>query len=314
MVSARESNGTVVGNTLARIRSLYYVVKSTSNWIDALLVRYGSKEKCHIRFRNGYELDLTKQSWQQFILHTHLFSLLPSTKLSSESIAFDYQGRQLQFEFGKYGFDTIFEIFAFDPYREFLKAVSPKGKRIIDIGAAFGDTAIYFLMEGASHVVGIEAFPGYFRLAEKNIRLNGLTASCDIMLSAVGGEAGSIVLDPMSNDMFGANLLTPETGQAVPMITLADIVRRFEVIDGFLKLDTEGYEYEILLKTAKVTLRHFSDMMIEYHYGFERLEQYLRDCGYSTSHTGPTHVYVPHLVGEEARNMYTGHILAKRID
>ncbi|OQW32062.1 MAG: hypothetical protein A4E20_02765 [Nitrospira sp. SG-bin2] len=314
MNSATESNGTFLGNAAARIRSLYYVIRSTRNWIDALSVRYGSKEKCLIRFRNGYELPLTKQSWQKYILHTHLFSLLPSTKLSGESMTFDYHGRQLEFSFGKYGFDTIFEIFAFDPYREFLGSVSPKGKRVIDIGAAFGDTAVYFLLEGATYVVGIEAFPGYHRLAERNIRQNGLTASCEILLSAVGGEAGSITLDPASEDMFGANLLAPQAGQTVPMITLSDIVKRFDIADGFLKLDTEGFEYEILLKTPKAVLRKFSDMMIEYHYGYEKLDQYLRECGYSTSHTGPTHAYVPHLVGEEARNMYTGHILAKRID
>ena len=314
MVSATESKGSLVGNTLARIRSLYYVVKSTQNWLDALLVRYGNKDKCHVRFRNGYELALTKQSWQKYILHTHLFSLLPSAKLSGNSIAFDYHGRQLKFNLGSFGFDTVFEVFAFDPYRDFLKIVSPKDKQVVDIGAAFGDTAIYFLLEGAKHVVAVEAFPGYFQLAKQNLSINGFEGSSEIILSAAGGEPGSIVIDPASEDMFGANLKKPETGQTVPVITLADIVKRYNVVDGFLKLDTEGFEYEILLKTPKDVLRKFSDMLIEYHYGFEKLEEYLRDCGYSMHITGPTHVCMPHLAGEGAKDMYTGHIVAKRLD
>lgn len=304
----------VGANILPRIRSLFYLIKSTKNWFSALMVRYGNKEKCHVYFRNGYEFDLSMMEWQKYILHTHLFSLLPSTKLSSDSIVFDYHGRKLKFNFGKYGFDTVFEVFAFDPYREFLKTVNPKGKQVVDIGAAFGDTAIYFLLEGAKHVVAIEAFPSYFQLAEQNLRNNGFVDSCDLILSAVGGEGGSIVIDPALEDMFGANLKKTEVGQTVPIITLTDMVKRYDVKDGFLKLDTEGFEYEILLKTPRDVLRCFSDMLIEYHYGFEKLEEYLRDCGYTFFHTGPTHVYMPHLDGEEAKNMYTGHIVAKRID
>ncbi|ALA59889.1 putative SAM-dependent methyltransferase [Nitrospira moscoviensis] len=314
MTSLGRSTVIVLRDTATRIRSLYYVIKSTKNWFDALLVRYGKKENSRAIFRNGFQIDVTRPTWEKYILHTHLFSLLPSAKLSNESIQFHYLGRELEFEFGKYGFDTIFEIFAFDPYRGFLSRLSPKGKCVIDIGAAFGDTAIYFLLQGATRVVGFEAFPGYYRLAEQNIRKNGLADSCEVVLSAVGGEPGSIIVDPGSEAMFGANFATPETGQTVPMVTLTEIVKRYGVTDAFLKLDTEGFEYEILLKTPKAVLRKFSDMMIEYHYGFERLEPYLQECGYSTYHTGPTHVYVPHLIGEEARNMYTGHILAKRID
>ena len=55
-------------------------------------------------------------------------------------------------------------------------------------------------------------------------------------------------------------------------------------------------------------------MLIEYHYGYERLEAYLIECGYKFFHTGPTHVHMPHLIGEDAQNMYTGHIVAKRDD
>lgn len=309
-----ELKNVVVASTLPRIQSLYYLIKTTKNWFSVLLVRYGKKEECRVYFRNGYELSLSKKNWQNYILHTHLFSLLPSSKLTNDSITFDYHGRQLKFNFGAFGFDTVFEVFAFDPYRDFLKIVSPKGKQVVDIGAAFGDTAIYFLLEGADHVVAVEAFPSYFQLAKQNLSINGFESSSDIILSAAGGEPGSIVIDTALEDMFGANLRKPEAGQTVPVITLADIVKRYNVVDGFLKLDTEGFEYEILLKTPKDVLRKFSDMLIEYHYGFEKLEKYLRDCGYSLHITGPTHVYMPHLVGESAKNMYTGHIVAKRLD
>lgn len=311
---ASKSSSSIFSNLLSRARSLYFLVKTTSNWVDALLVRYANTVSVDIKFRNGYAFHLTKADWQRYILHTHLFSLLPSAKLKSDSISFSYQGRNLTFNFGKYGFDTVFEVFAFDPYRDFLKFANPAGKQVIDVGAAFGDTAIYFLQKGASHVVAVEAFPGYYALAKQNIEINGFQKECEVLLSAAGGSSGgSLIIDTGLEDMFGANMKQTDSGQSVPIVTLKELADRYQVVDGFLKLDTEGFEYEILLNTPKEVLRRFSDMLIEYHYGYERLEAYLKECGYTFFHTGPTHVSMPHLIGEDAQNMYTGHIVAKRV-
>ena len=300
---------------LPRIRSLYFIIKTTRNWIDVLLVRYTGKAECVALFRNGYDLKVSLKHWQRYILHTHLFSLLPTAKLNAESITFKYHGQNLTFNFGKYGFDTVFEVFAFDPYRDFLKFANPSGKQVIDIGAAFGDTAIYFIQKGAAHVVAVEAFPGYFELAKKNIEINGYINKCEILLAAAGGiSGGSLIIDNNLEDMFGANMTQSGAGQSVPIVTLKELIDEYKVVDGFLKLDTEGFEYEILLNTPKEVIRCFSDMLIEYHYGYEKLETYLIDCGYTFFHTGPTHVHMPHLIGEDAQNMFTGHIVAKRID
>jgi FkbM family methyltransferase len=298
-----------------RIRSLYFMIKTTRNWLEILQVRYAGKAECVAHFRNGYELKASLKDWQRYILHTHLFSLLPSASLKSDSVTFSYQGRNLTFHFGKYGFDTVFEVFAFDPYRDFLKFANPAGKQVIDVGAAFGDTAIYFLQKGASHVVAVEAFPGYYALAKQNIEVNGFQKECEVLLSAAGGTSGgSLIIDAGLEDMFGANMKQVGSGESVPIVTLQELVDKYQITDGFLKLDTEGFEYEILLNTPKDVLRRFSDMLIEYHYGYERLEGYLKECGYTFFHTGPTHVFMPHLIGEDAKNMYTGHIIAKRID
>lgn len=297
----------------SRLRSFYYVVKTTKNWFSMLLLRYGGKKSCRAYFRNGHEENFYKSEWQKYILHTHLFGLLPMARLQGNSIQFQFRGRKLKFSFGKYGFDTVFEVFAFDPYRDFLRTASPEGKQVVDIGAAFGDTAIYFLLNGARSVAAYEAFPGYYSLASQNVIDNDFSTTCEIILSAVGGETGSLVIDPGLEDMFGANMKQTNVGQEVPVVTLLDVVKRHRIEDGFLKLDTEGFEYDILLKTPKEIVRKFSDMLIEYHYGYERLESYLKECGYSYFHTGPTHVYMPHLIGDSAKNMYTGHIIAKRI-
>jgi len=297
-----------------RLVSLFFIIKSTNNWTVALKIRYFSHPKAFIYFRNGHQMEVGRESWYQYILHTHLFSLLPSATLVQDSLEFEFKKKKLKMFFGGYGFDTIFEVFAFDPYKEFLKTLSIKDKKVVDIGAAFGDTAIYFLLHGAKNVVGIEAFPGYYRIAEKNIEVNGYADRCKILLCAVGGEQGSVVIDDTASDMYGAGMHCPISGVSVDVITLENIVMDYDVKDALLKLDTEGFEYEILLNSSIETIRNFSQMLIEYHYGYEEIEEFLTKCGYSFYHTGPTHVYVPFLNDEEKRNMMTGHIVAERID
>jgi hypothetical protein len=125
-----------------------------------------------------------------------------------------------------------------------------------------------------------------------------------------------MTIDTGSMDMFAANMDSEKNakkGDTVPVVTLTDLVNQLNIQDGFLKLDTEGFEYEIMLNTPKEVVRKFSDMLIEYHYGYERIENFLKDCGYEFFHTGPTDVHVPYLKGE-AQHMKTGHIVAKRIN
>lgn len=299
---------------LARLRSLYFLIKSTKNWIEVLKVRYGNSSGCEVVFRNGYKFALTKKNWDRFIIHTHLFALMPSSRLTDQTIEFNYKNKDYKFAFGPYGFDTVFEVFAFDPYKDFMKTVAIKGKHVLDVGAAFGDTAVYFLTHGASKVTAVEAFPPYFKLADENIHTNKLTNSINVIKSAVGGTSGELTMDTGSMDMFAANMKeTSKKTETVPMVTLTELVNKLNINDGFLKLDTEGFEYDIMLKTPKEVMRKFSDMLIEYHYGYEQLEKYLADCGYTFYHTGPTEVIVPYLKGE-SQKMQTGHIVAKRVD
>lgn len=293
-----------------RIKRLLLVIKTTINWQSALLVWFGLTKQCTVRFRSGHILSFDRKSWQKFLECVYLFHHFPHAKLAGSKLQFTYNSRELVFNFGKYGFGTVLEIFGGDPYRDFLEVTNIKGKQVVDIGAAFGDTAISFLLEGAKHVYAIEAFPGYFRLAEENIKANGFSDSCDILLSAAGGRSGIMTIDHNLAEMFGTGIEKAEIGDEIPVLTLEEIVERFNIDSGILKLDVEGYEYEILLGTHKDVLRRFSDIVIEYHYGFEKLEDHLRDAGFSVSHTRPHLVYMPQLEGEAARNMYVGNIYA----
>jgi len=295
-----------------RLKRLQLAIKTTVNWPSAIAVWLGLAQECHARFKGGHVLKFNRNSWLEYLRCVYLFHHFPSATLADNTVNFTYKGKKLTFAFGKYGFDTVLEIFGGDPYREFFESTSVRGKQVVDIGAAFGDTAISFLLEGAKAVYAVEAFPGYFRLAEENIRRNGFSNSCQIILAAAGKSPGALRIDHDLEDMFGVGIESSEVGASIPVITLEEIVNRFGVDSGILKMDVEGYEYDILLNTDKAILQKFSDMVIEYHYGFEKLKPHLEDAGFVVKHTPPHLVYMPQLKDEQSRNMWVGNIYATR--
>ncbi|ALA59892.1 FkbM family methyltransferase [Nitrospira moscoviensis] len=296
-----------------RLKRLGLAIKTTRNWPCAISVWLGLTRECTAKFRGGHTLKFNKSTWGEYLRCVYLFHHFPSAKLAGTIISFTYKNRNLSFNFGSYGFDTILEIFGGEPYREFFESTPIKGRQVVDIGAAFGDTAISFLLEGASQVYAIEAFPGYFRLAEENVQRNGFSKVCTVILAAAGGSPGTLSIDHNLEDMFGAGVQPSEVGAEVPIVTLEQVVNRFGINNGILKLDVEGYEYEILLNAEKKVLQRFSYMVIEYHYGFERLKAHLEDAGFVVHHTAPHWVYMPYLKDEPSRNMQVGNIYAKLV-
>lgn len=297
-----------------RVQRLFLVLLTTRNWPRAIAVWLGLLPKSVIRFRNDEQFELSKATWIKYLENVYLFYYFPKAKISNDTITINYKNIDLTFKCGPYGWGTVLEIFAGNPYREFFDITDLKGKTVLDVGAALGDTALLFLLAGAERVYAVEAFPSFYQLANENIASNGFSSHCEILLSAVGGSAGILRIDENLEEMFGVGIQEKEIGTEVPIVTLEQLVLEKGLSDVILKLDVEGYEYDILLNTPKKTLRVFSDMVIEYHYGYEKLTTYLKEAGYHVSYTDPQPVTMSHFFGDDAKNMWVGNIYAKRID
>jgi len=297
-----------------RLHRLYLIILTTRNWLSSILLWIGFYQKRIVVFRNGMQFVLEKSSWVTYLEHVYLFHHFPEAKVVGDSVNINYKNIELFFDGGRYGWSTILEIFGGEPYLEFFEMTDIRGKTVLDVGAAFGDTAVLFLLEGAARVVAVEAFPGYFKLASKNITINGFESQCEIMLTALGAQPGVLRIDTNLDDMFGIGVQENEIGEEVPIITVEQIIKDKNIKDAILKLDVEGYEYEILLNTPKEVLRNFSDMVIEYHYGHEKITNHLEAAGFSVRFTGPFDVRMSHLKDEAAKNMIIGNIYAKRLD
>jgi len=66
-----------------------------------------------------------------------------------------------------------------------------KGKRVLDVGASIGDTAVYFALRGAREVVAFEPYPFPYQFALRNVEVNGLSNVRVINASISGNDARS---------------------------------------------------------------------------------------------------------------------------
>ena len=128
--------------------------------------------------------------------------------------------------------------------------------QIVDIGANLGLTAA-LLAPRASRLLAIEPNPATADHLEFNLRLNGLT-NVTIARTALGEGEGDIAFQAdafsagshIANDSFNKPSIT------VPLTTLDSLAAAHGFDDiGFIKLDVEGYERQVLQGAAATIAR-----------------------------------------------------------
>lgn len=163
-----------------------------------------------------------------------------------------------------------------------------KDKTVIDIGANIGDTPIYFAMNGAKEIVGLEPYPKNFKIANKNILLNNFSDKTILLLAGCAAKSGNITINPEENSNIESILKEHSHGIKIPLLTLEQIFQDYNVASqSILKMDCEGCEYDIIKSTPEKILKKFSHIQIEYHSGYFDLEKKLENCGFNVTITKP---------------------------
>jgi len=132
-----------------------------------------------------------------------------------------------------------------------------KGDVVIDAGACWGDTALYFSSRGAKAVYSFEFIPSNLSVFEKNISLNPLLKEeIHIVTSPLWSESNI----PLSYDDRGPASQVAEAGKFkgnTRTLSIDDLVKEqgLESVD-FIKMDIEGAEMPAL-QGASETIRKF---------------------------------------------------------
>lgn len=152
-------------------------------------------------------------------------------------------------------------------------------KIIIDVGSNIADSSIYFAINGAKKVIGLEPFPKNFNFGCENVQKNSLEEKIDLLLSGCSSESKEIQIDP---NLSGLSYKMEESGsgEIIKQTTLTDLCDNYNIHEGILKMNCEGCEYDVILKTPDVTLKKFSQILIQYHDSAENLIEKLSKIGF----------------------------------
>jgi FkbM family methyltransferase len=162
-----------------------------------------------------------------------------------------------------------------------------KGRVVIDIGAFYGETAIWFLKRGAKAVYCIEPYASFF-LIGKNILMNGFTLEDVHTYNApLLSEHRTVSYRPDLVNSGATAWVEDKQGKSCESMTLEDAIKialseNKEAADSLvLKMDCEGEEHDVFKTLKDSDLRQFKYILIEVHGdSYDDIKERLEKTGY----------------------------------
>lgn len=161
-------------------------------------------------------------------------------------------------------------------------------RTVLDIGANIGDTGIFYALNGAKKVIGIEPFPKNFDYAQRNIQINNFDNVITLLQAGCSSKKEIVKIDPDYQSNIESEVKNFKTGIDIPMITIQDIINTYKIPkSSVLKIDCEGCEYDIIENISFETISYFTNIQIEYHLGYKKLKNKLESFGYTVKVSKP---------------------------
>jgi len=131
-----------------------------------------------------------------------------------------------------------------------------------------------------------------------------------ILLNAGYGKDGVIRINEsfIPNNFFDLKESKDGKGNQINLHSLKTLVSMFDIKEAILKMDCEGCEYNLLNEDRDI-IRRLKRIQIEYHYGYEKLLNYLKENGFDVKYKKPKKDFNPYASNP---NMKVGYIYALR--
>jgi FkbM family methyltransferase len=179
-------------------------------------------------------------------------SLLPSKDIKLDKYRFSLRGLSE----GDPYFDSLRN--NFEPeFQAFCRRFIPEDAVCVDIGANIGVKTLFLSRHAQKgRVVAIEAAPGVAACLRENIAANR-ASNVECVEAAIGDRIGRARFTESS--AYGH---ISKDGVEIPMLTLPEVVRRLALQKlDFIKIDVEGFEYNIL-RSAYETINAFRSLVL----------------------------------------------------
>jgi hypothetical protein len=213
------------------------------NWLSVLLVYSNLKRNVTVKFKDGDTAELSKKEYNAFYEKLYR-NYLEDNGFSypAENMIKTPNGLTLILPPNSLYSIVIDEVYLMQVYSK----PDLTGKVAIDVGAAIGDTTLFFKRCGAKSVYGYELDEARVRIAEKNIEMNGMSDSVVVYNKKATAEELHKLMTTINDPIF-------------------------------LKLDCEGCEYDII---PKLHMPKVTNVVMEYHMKPEPLVEALTKAGF----------------------------------
>ncbi|MBT7557387.1 FkbM family methyltransferase [Candidatus Woesearchaeota archaeon] len=220
-----------------------------------------------------------------------------SFKYKNKTVLFSYKGNR-PLDFG---------VFANNEYKHLTSVID--GAVVIDIGAATADTAILFYLNGAKKVLGYELNKRQYELAQHNVSINNLEEYINIQYCGVSATPIN-----RNDEILGAIMKDGDRDaiSEADFITLDQISSQLPDGKCALKVDVDGYEYDIFDSVSIESLRKYETIFLEYHFGVKGLVKKLTKAGFLIETNENPPVFIDRHP-DKYKKMTVGYILAKRV-
>ena len=172
-----------------------------------------------------------------------------------------------------------------------FKSITKSAPVIVDIGGHVGMFSLYaaqFFPHGRIYVY--EPDPQNYNFLQENVSLNKMQNIISYNV-AVSGQSGEATLHVNPGNSSENNMFKVKRGMhslSVPAVTLEHVFTSNNISSiDFLKIDCEGSEYDILLRTPHDFLTRVERMAIEWHgyagYKPRDLTRFLEAVGFTTT-------------------------------
>lgn len=184
----------------------------------------------------------------------------------------------------------VYEPFMLDLFSKYLH----KGMTFVDIGTNIGQHSIYAatIVGESGSVYSFEPIPFIYQQLQDSIALNKFESIIHAKNSALGNEESTKTLHISRNNVGGSSLVNQEGTTEELTVTIKkgdDELLSLKKID-VIKIDVEGYEYEVLLGSKQTLMHHKPLIFLEFsgqfyekntdHYG-QKILSLLHECNYA---------------------------------
>jgi FkbM family methyltransferase len=234
------------------------IFKATySDWPIAAAQVLMRSERVRAHLRRGPSVELPRKKAVVLAIVAHYLNGVRFRTVDEYMLSFEYAGKVWSFR----GWEYLTP----NGIRDYLP-LRVEGKRVLDVGASIGESAVLFAFGGARMVVAVEPHPISYSILLENLRLNGVSGAVTAVNAAVGDRDDDAHIKegpPGSTYRFEAG----STGPIVAVRTLDTLTELYGPFD-LVKMDCEGCEYGAI---GGASLRGVRELMIEFHHGPEGL-------------------------------------------